>query len=149
MFDSGTSDIGQRLLHQFATRARPRDVLLVDPASFLDDVRRPTIALRRLEPGLYRAIPRLPAVCRGREATIHRIVRALLLELFDSNQELVDRFDAPIQWFCTPMPAPAMIGAFRESAVVYSRRTAFPRDRVSLAYDRFLLDRADIVVTAE
>lgn len=80
---------------------------------------------------------------------MHRIVRALLLDLLDSNQDFAERFDAPIQWFCTPMPAPAMIGAFRESAVVYARPAAIPYDRVGHAYDRFLLDRADLVVPAE
>ena len=133
----------------FLELARRRDVLLVDPATFLDDVRRPGIMLRCLAPGLYRAIPRLPVACRGRESTIHIVVRALLLDLIASNVAFADGFDAPIQWFCTPMPAPAMIGAFRESAVVYHRRPDLPRDRVGSAYDRFLLDHADIVLAAQ
>ena len=147
--DLDPPDHRQRPRLPLAELARTRDVLVVDPAIVLDDVSRPTIAVQCLAPGLYRAQPRLPATYRGRESSIHCIVRALLLELIASNAEFVERFDAPIQWFCTPMPAPAMIGAFRDSAVVYARRTAAPRDRDERAYDRFLLDRADLVVTAD
>lgn len=46
-------------------------------------------------------------------------VRTLLMELMGSYGALGHRFDAPILWFSTPMPAPTMLGAFDERIIVY------------------------------
>jgi glycosyltransferase involved in cell wall biosynthesis len=60
-------------------------------------------------------------------------------------------FANPIQWFYTPMPAPAMIGAFDERAVVYdcmdelSKFRFAPRELVDR--ERYLIAQADVVFT--
>lgn len=95
------------------------DVLFVEEPLFLDDAYQPTLELLEAEPRITRAIPRLPASYRESDTGVHVAVRALLLEALANHERIAGRFDAPIQWFSTPMPAPAMIGAFGESAVVY------------------------------
>jgi UDP-galactopyranose mutase len=60
-------------------------------------------------------------------------------------------FERPIQWFYTPMPAPAMIGAFDERAVVYDCMDELSLFRGAppslLDRERRLLELADLVFT--
>jgi glycosyltransferase involved in cell wall biosynthesis len=56
-----------------------------------------------------------------------------------------------VQWFYTPMPAPAMLGAFDEAVVVYDCMDELAQFRFAppelVPRERFLLARADVVFT--
>jgi glycosyltransferase involved in cell wall biosynthesis len=60
-------------------------------------------------------------------------------------------FERPIQWFYTPMPAPAMIGAFDERAVVYDCMDELSKFRFApvalVDRERLLLASASVVFT--
>lgn len=141
--------VWQRPQQLFSRFARSRDVLFVEEPQFLDDALRPS--LERSEPiaNLHRVIPRLPASYRDSETATHVAVRTLLLELIGATGDLAHRFEAPVQWFYTPMPAPSMIGAFNESAVVYDCMDELAQFRFAPAdiiqRERYLLARADVV----
>ena len=134
----------QQLLSRFALR---NEVLFVEEPIYCDDVADPRLELSLPQPRVHRAVPLLPASFRGAyDASIAEI------------RELVRRHIAadgpsarPIQWFYTPMPAPAMIGAFDERAVVYdcmdelSKFRFAPRELVDR--ERYLMAQADVVFT--
>ncbi|MES2522503.1 MAG: glycosyltransferase [Gemmatimonadota bacterium] len=141
--------VWQRPQQLFSRFARSRDVLFVEEPIFLDDALRPTLEITNPIARVHRAIPRLPGAYRDSEAAMHMAVRSLILEAIGSAGELAGRFDAPIQWFYTPMPAPTMIGAFNESAVVYDCMDELAQFKFAptelVQRERFLLARADVV----
>lgn len=141
--------VWQRPQQLFSRFAESRDILFVEEAQYLDDLLRP--ALERTEPHLnvHRVIPRLPTSYRDSESASLIAVRTLLLELIGSRGDLAHRFDSPVQWFYTPMPAPTMLGAFNECAVVYDCMDELAQFRFApselVHRERFLLARADVV----
>lgn len=141
--------VWQRPQQLFSRFARSRDVLFVEEPQFLDDSLRPSLDRSEPHPNLHRVIPRLPSSYRDSETATQLAVRMLVLELIGSTGDLAHRFDAPIQWFYTPMPAPAMIGAFGESAVVYDCMDELAQFRFAppdlVQRERYLLARADVV----
>jgi glycosyltransferase involved in cell wall biosynthesis len=124
-------------------------VLFVEEPIFLDDSNRPVLELSTPSENITRAIPRLPSSYRDSESVIHTAVRTLLLESLAQGGALAGRFEQPVQWFYTPMPAPTMIGAFNESAVVYDCMDELAQFRFApndiVQRERFLLARADVV----
>ena len=141
--------VWQRPQQLFSRFARSRDVLFVEEPIFLDDAVRPSLDITNPVARVFRAIPRLPGAYRDSEAAMHTAVRSLLLDALGNAGELAGRFDAPIQWFYTPMPAPTMIGAFNETAVVYDCMDELAQFRYApnelVQRERFLLARADVV----
>lgn len=117
---------------------------------WLDDSARPSLHVAQAMPNVYRAIPRLPASMQdgGPEADI--AVRGMLKKLI-SEGDLAGAFRQPIQWFYTPMAAPAMLDAFNERAVVYDCMDELSKFRFAPAQlvlrERYLLSRADVVFT--
>jgi glycosyltransferase involved in cell wall biosynthesis len=136
----------QQLISRFACS---RDVLFVEEPLFLDDVTKPVLEGSEPLPNVHRIIPRLPASYRDSESATHHVVRTLLLELVGTGGRLAHRFEAPIQWFYTPMPAPVMLGAFGERLVVYDCMDELAQFRFAPAElvqrERFLLARSDVV----
>jgi glycosyltransferase involved in cell wall biosynthesis len=102
-------------------------------------------------PNVTRAVPVLPGALRDDGDRALAEVRALLLATLARGGALAGRFAAPVQWFYTPMPAPTMLGAFGERAVVYdcmdelSKFRFAPRELVER--ERLLMSRADVVFT--
>ena len=141
--------VWQRPQQLFSRFARSRDVLFVEEPVFLDDAVRPSLEITNPVARVYRAIPRLPGAYRDSEAAMHTAVRSLLLDAIGGSGELAGQFDAPIQWFYTPMPAPTMIGAFNEAAVVYDCMDELAQFKFApnelVQRERFLLARADVV----
>jgi glycosyltransferase involved in cell wall biosynthesis len=64
---------------------------------------------------------------------------------------LAGMFERPVHWFYTPMPAPAMIGAFGERAVVYDCMDELSKFRFApkalVDRERLLIASADVVFT--
>ena len=138
----------QQLLSRFSERHR---VLFIEEPAFLDDTHAARLDISRPLPHVYRAVPMLPAALRGRYDTSSAIVRDLVLNQMATGGSLGGVFERPIHWFYTPMPAPAMIGAFGERAVVYDCMDELSQFRFAPASlvdrERLLLARADVVFT--
>jgi glycosyltransferase involved in cell wall biosynthesis len=91
----------------------------------------------------------LPAALRGQYDESIVTVRELVRRQIAVDGALGGTFARPIQWFYTPMPAPAMIGAFGERAVVYDCMDELSKFRFAPAQlvdrERYLMSSADVV----
>jgi glycosyltransferase involved in cell wall biosynthesis len=138
----------QQLLSRLSER---QPVLFVEEPFFADDLATGRIELSQPMPGVHRAVPVLPAALRDRYDEAIAQVRALLRAQLARGGALAGTFDRPIQWFYTPMPAPAMIGAFDERAIVYDCMDELSKFRFAPAAlvdrERLLLASADVVFT--
>lgn len=138
----------QQLLSRFASSA---PVLFLEEPIFLDDLAAPRLDLTTPLKNVHRAVPHLPAALRdeGDAATV--AVRTLALQAIARGGSLGGLFPAPVQWFYTPMPAPTMLGAFGERAVVYDCMDELSQFRFAppqlVAREQLLLSRADVVFT--
>jgi glycosyltransferase involved in cell wall biosynthesis len=138
----------QQLLSRFARRG---PVLFVEEPIHGEDVEAPRLDLSGPHEGILRAVPRLPDALRGRYDESIAIVRDLLVRQLADDGPLGGQFDQPVHWFYTPMPAPAMIGAFNERIVVYDCMDELSKFRFAPAElidrERYLLAEADVVFT--
>lgn len=141
--------VWQRPQQLFSRFAGSRDILFVEEPQYLDDLVRPVLERSEPHPNVHRVIPRLPASYGDSETASLVAVRTLLLDLIGSQGDLAHRFEAPVQWFYTPMPAPTMLGAFSDSAVVYDCMDELAQFRFApselVHRERYLLARADVV----
>jgi glycosyltransferase involved in cell wall biosynthesis len=98
-----------------------------------------------------RAIPRLPGELRDGGDAATRVTRDLVRQAIGRGGALAGQFSAPVNWFYTPMPAPVMLGAFDEQAVVYDCMDELAQFRFAppelLERERLLISRADVVFT--
>jgi glycosyltransferase involved in cell wall biosynthesis len=137
----------QQLLSRIAAT---NNVLFVEEPIFLDDVTSPSLRLSSPNAGVTRAVPHMPASLAGRSDDVARIVRSLLEALL-SSQDFAARFPRVVQWFYTPMPAPVMLGAFNEIAVVYDCMDELAQFRFAPSdigeREQLLLAQADVVFT--
>jgi glycosyltransferase involved in cell wall biosynthesis len=138
----------QQLLSRFSERHR---VLFIEEPLFIDDVRTARLELSLPLPQVHRAVPVLPAALRDRYDESIATVRELVRGQMAPGGALHGLFDRPIQLFYTPMPAPAMIGAFDERAIVYDCMDELSQFRFAptalVDRERLLLASADIVFT--
>lgn len=138
----------QQLLSRLARRG---PVLFVEEPIHDDQVAIPRLELSRPHEGVHRAIPRLPGALRDRYDESIAVVRDLLIRQLADDGALGGCFYKPVHWFYTPMPAPAMIGAFDERAVVYDCMDELSKFRFAptelIDRERYLLAEADVVFT--
>ena len=138
----------QQLLSRMAATA---PVLFVEEPILLDDVRAERLEITEPVPNVFRAVPRLPGYLRGDYDRSVATVRALVQQAIDKHGPLAGRFSNAVQWFYTPMPAPAMLGAFNELGVVYDCMDELAQFRFAPsdlgARERLLLENADVVFT--
>ena len=138
----------QQLLSRFAASA---PVLFVEEPVWGDDLAAPTLELTVAMRGVTRAIPRLPGALRENGDAALAATRTLLLQALGRGGALAGQFAAPVQWFYTPMAAPAMLGAFGERGVVYDCMDELSQFRFAppqlVERERLLLARADVVFT--
>ena len=138
----------QQLLSRLAATS---PVLFVEEPIWADDVATPALELSSPMRGLTRAIPRLPGALRGDGDASIIATRTLLLQAMARGGALAGQFTAPIQWFYTPMPAPAMLGAFGERGVVYDCMDELSQFRFAppelVERERLLVSRSDVVFT--
>jgi len=143
--------VWQRPQQLLSRLARRNDVLFVEEPIYYDDVADARLALSVPEPRVYRAVPMLPASFRGEYDASIAEIRELVRREIAPGGTLAGSFVRPVQWFYTPMPAPAMIGAFDERAVVYdcmdelSKFRFAPRELVDR--ERYLMAQSDVVFT--
>jgi glycosyltransferase involved in cell wall biosynthesis len=126
-------------------------VLFLEEPFYEDGDAPARLDLTRPMPAVCRAVPILPATLRGRYDDSIATIRELLRRSLADDGALGGQFVAPIQWFYTPLPAPAMIGAFGERAVVYDCMDELSKFRFAPAElterEAFLMERADVVFT--
>ncbi len=138
----------QQLLSRMAATA---PVLFVEEPLVLDDVRGERLGISEPVPNVFRVVPRLPGYLRGDDDRSVATVRALVQHAIGKDGPLAGRFSNAVQWFYTPMPAPAMLGAFNELGVVYDCMDELAQFRFAPAdlgeREKLLLDNADVVFT--
>ena len=131
--------------------ARTRRVLFIEEPVLLDDVRAERLEITQPAPNVYRVVPRLPGYLRDNYDRAITDIRALVQRAIGRGGPLDGKFAGAVQWFDTPMPAPAMLGAFNERGVVYDCMNEPVQPRFApgdLAdRERLLLERADVVFT--
>ena len=101
--------------------------------------------------GVVRVVPRLRADSAGDVDAQCAVVAGLVEAAMSSHPLMAGRFDDPVQWFYSPMTAPAMLGRFGARGVVYDCMDELANFRFAPAdiaeRERFLLARADVVFT--
>ena len=116
---------------------------------YLDDIDEARLDRSLPMDNVHRAVPMLPGELRGEYDASITVIRELLRRELAADGALGERFAQPIQWFYTPMPAPAMIGAFGERAVVYDCMDELSKFRFAPAAlvdrERYLMAQADVV----
>ena len=139
----------QQLLSRFAQHA---PVLFVEEAIFVDDLRTATLDITQPTRGVTRVIPKVPSTYYHDADGTLAVVRATLQQALARGGVLGNgQFAAPVQWFYTPMPAPAMLGAFGERAVVYDCMDELAQFKFAppelIERERLLISKADVVFT--
>ncbi len=138
----------QQLLSRFAARV---PVLFVEEPIFADDVVQARLDLSTPAANVTRAVPVLSGSVRHDADSALAEVRSLVLRAIGRGGPLAGQFSAPVQWFYTPMPAPAMLGAFGERGVVYDCMDELSKFRFAppelIERERVLMSRADVVFT--
>ena len=121
----------------------------------------PTLQVSEPHRNVLRAVPLLPVELGRREDVSRASVAALLdrtlLPAHADGREpawrLAHRFSGAIQWFCSPMDAPAFIGRFGTVGVVYDRTAALATpQRLApdfIERDRSLVQQARLVLLGD
>jgi glycosyltransferase involved in cell wall biosynthesis len=143
--------VWQRPQQLLSRLSETRRILFIEEPSFLDDVSAPSLAVTLPMPRVHRVVPLLPMALRDRYDESITVVRELVRARMAPGGDLAGLFERPIQWFYTPMPAPAMIGAFDERAVVYDCMDELSKFRFAptalVDRERLLLASASVVFT--
>jgi glycosyltransferase involved in cell wall biosynthesis len=138
----------QQLLSRFA---RTAPVLFIEEPFHLDDSTSDRLELTVPCTNVIRAVPLLRGDLRGDYDRSIAAVRELALTELGPHGRLDGVFSNAVQWFYTPMAAPAMLGAFNEVGVVYDCMDELSQFRNApadlLRRERLLLTNADIVFT--
>jgi glycosyltransferase involved in cell wall biosynthesis len=133
----------QQLLSRFAQRSH---VLFLEEPIYVDDIAEERLDISRPMERVHRVVPVLPGALRGEYDASISVIRESVRRQLAADGAL---FARPIQWFYTPMPAPAMIGAFDERAVVYDCMDELSKFRFAPAAlvdrERYLMAQADVV----
>jgi glycosyltransferase involved in cell wall biosynthesis len=143
--------VWQRPQQLLSRLSRNNRVLFVEEPLYLDDVTAARLDITVPHSRVHRAVPMLPGQLRGRYDDSIVVIRDLLRRQMSDDGLLGKLFRRPVQWFYTPMPAPAMIGAFSERAVVYDCMDELSKFRFAPTEltdrEAFLMSRADVVFT--
>jgi glycosyltransferase involved in cell wall biosynthesis len=142
--------VWQRPQQLLSRLAATNPVLFVEEPVCHDDGRCPSLELTTPAPNLVRAVPQLPRDVAARDEDAFAAIRQLVGTALRRGP-LAGRFQRVVQWFYTPMPAPAMLGAFGEDVVVYDCMDELAQFRFAPEdigrRERILLSRADVVFT--
>jgi glycosyltransferase involved in cell wall biosynthesis len=138
----------QQLLSRFAKSA---PVLFIEEPLFLDDIGTDQLEITMPNKNVVRAVPRLRGFLRSDYDAAIAAVRDLAVKETGPLGRLDGLFSNAIQWFYTPMPAPAMLGAFNEIGVVYDCMDELAQFKFAppdlMRRERLLMANADIVFT--
>ena len=143
--------VWQRPQQILSRLARNAPVLFVEEPLFLDDITGGVLDVSVPCANVFRAVPRLPGHLRDNQDGAIAEVRSLVQEAIADSEKLKGLFTNPIQWFYSPITAPAMLGAFNEIGVVYDCMDELSQFRFAHPdlprRERLLLANADVVFT--
>ena len=143
--------VWQRPQQILSRLARHAPVLFVEEPLFLDDLRTGSLDISVPSANVFRAVPQLPAAYRDNQDGAIAEVRSLVQKAIAEMERLKGLFTNPIQWFYSPITAPAMLGAFNEIGVVYDCMDELSQFRFAHPdlprRERLLLANADVVFT--
>ncbi len=143
--------VWQRPQQILSRLARHAPVLFVEEPLFLDDLRTGGLDISVPAANVFRAVPQLPAAYRDNQDGAIAEVRSLVQKAIAETERLKGLFTNPIQWFYSPITAPAMLGAFNEIGVVYDCMDELSQFRFAHPdlprRERLLLANADVVFT--
>ena len=124
-------------------------MLFVEEPIYVDDIGEERLEISRPMERVHRVVPVLPGALRGEYDASISVIRESVRRQLAADGALGARFARPIQWFYTPMPAPAMVGAFDERAVVYDCMDELSKFRFAptalVDRERYLMAQADVV----
>jgi glycosyltransferase involved in cell wall biosynthesis len=110
----------------------------------------PALLVSEPHPNIIRVVPILPPDLDGVNAQCEATL-AMLRPALREHALLSGRFDSPIQWFYSPMPAPCFLAAFGPAAVVYDCMDELANFRFAppdlAERERLLLSKANVVFT--
>lgn len=141
--------VWQRPQQIFSRLARQHRILFIeDPVIAEGD---PSLAIDEPHPNLVRIVPQIPqhlAVNADRDA---EIFYPLIRRALDEHPLLAGRFEQPVQWFYSPMPAPGYLGRFGGPGIVYDCMDELANFRFAppdiADRERFVMSKADVVFT--
>ena len=143
--------VWQRPQQLLSRLARTAPVLFIEEPIFLDDSATDRLEITMPQKNIIRAIPRLRGSLRDDYDAAIVVVRDLAIREIGPSGRLDGLFSNAVQWFYTPMPAPAMLGAFNEIGVVYDCMDELAQFRHApsdlVRRERLLMANADVVFT--
>lgn len=141
--------VWQRPQQTFSRLAKKHAILFIEDPVIAEG--EPHLAVDEPYPNLVRIIPQIPqhlAVNADKDAEIFlpQIKQAL-----HTHPLLAGRFDSPVHWFYSPMPAPGYMGQFGAAGVVYDCMDELANFRFAppdiADRERFVMSKADVVFT--
>ncbi len=142
--------VWQRPQQIFSRLAEYHRVLFLEDPVWEDG--EPRLIVSQPHPNLLRVVPVLPRQWekRGVDAECEQVI-AMLAQALVNHPMMAGAFASPVQWFYSPMTAPAMLGRFGASTIVYDCMDELANFRFApmdiAEREKFLLSRADIVFT--
>ena len=139
--------VWQRPQQIFSRLASHHRVLFVEEPEY--GAKEAHVRIVEAQPNVVRAIPALPRAGSVDEACC--VVLPLLRHAMATHPLLAGRFGTVVQWFYSPMCAPAMLGKLDEIAVVYDCMDELANFRFAppdiSEREQLLLRHADVVFT--
>src|SRR5215210_5905785 len=139
--------VWQRPQQIFSRLADHHPVLFVEEPVY--EAEAPQLRIVEAQPNVLRAIPVLPAPAEA--DAVCTTLLPLLREAIATHPLLAGRFEHLVQWFYSPMCAPAMMDQLGELAVVYDCMDELANFRFApkdiAEREARLLERADVMFT--
>jgi glycosyltransferase involved in cell wall biosynthesis len=141
--------VWQRPQHIFSRLAAHHPVLFIEEP--LCERGEPRLRISQPAPGLVRVVPILPPREDAGVDADCRLILPMLEQALRAHALIAGRFDRPVQWFYSPMTAPAFLGCFNSACVVYDCMDELANFRFAPPdigeRERVLLAAADVVFT--
>jgi glycosyltransferase involved in cell wall biosynthesis len=141
--------VWQRPQQIFSRLARDHRVVFVEEP--VDKPGYPSLAVTEAHPNVVRVVPALPGAGGMTVDAQYALLLPLLLAALKEHPLLAGRFDHPIHWFYSPMPAPCALGRLNALAVVYDCMDELANFRFAppdiSQRESVLLAAADVVFT--
>ena len=103
------------------------------------------------QPNIVRVVPVLPSDFAASTEAQYRAVLPLLRHALREHPLLAGRFNSPIEWFYSPMTAPAMLGQFDSVRTIYDCMDELANFRFAppdiARREQFLMSHADVIFT--
>jgi len=141
--------VWQRPQQIFSRLAADHDVLFIEEPLYHEAA--PLLQITEPYSGVIRVVPLLTAGGNIDVDEQCQFILPLLEQALVDHPRLAERFEAPVQWFYSPMTAPSFAGRFAARSIVYDCMDELANFRFAppdiADRERFLLSKADVVFT--